>query len=190
MLVQPHLDYHSGSPPPLSFFTNIRHLLALQLVLLDRICHLQQVLLLLHVRALQTSGHTGAGVTAGIHHVSAVVVLSLVEKGLNAWLGEAPGPSVERLFLTPNNVLGVGVRVEVLLKLGPWEGVELLYAGNGRVGELVGSTVLVKCCVDLSCAEDDTLNLVVGLKLELAIAIVRWVWDDPLEVAFAGEVFN
>lgn len=65
-------------------------LLALELVLLDVESGFQKVLLFLHVAALETSGDTGAGVSASIENVSSVVVLSLIQKSLDTRLCEGP----------------------------------------------------------------------------------------------------
>lgn len=129
---------------------------------------------------LETSGHRGTGVATGVHDVFSVVVLSVIEQGLDTRLGEAPGTGVERLLLGPDDGLGVGVLVEVLLELLPGEGVQLLKAGDGNVVEVVVGAVLVKGGVDLTGAEDDTLNLVV--RLDVA-SLVLGVGDDPLEAS-------
>lgn len=65
-------------------------LLALELVLLDVESSIQQVLLFLHVAALETSGDTGAGVSTSIENVSSVVVLGLVQQRLDTGLCEGP----------------------------------------------------------------------------------------------------
>jgi hypothetical protein len=64
--------------------------------------------------------------------------------------------------LTPDDGPGIGVHIEVLLELFPWEGVQLFNTSDGRVLDAFVGTVLVKGCVDLSCAEDDTIN---GLRV-------------------------
>jgi hypothetical protein len=65
-------------------------LLALELGLLDVESGIQQVLLFLHVAALETSGDTGAGVSTSIENVSSVVVLGLVQQSLDTGLCEGP----------------------------------------------------------------------------------------------------
>lgn len=130
---------------------------------------------------LESCSHTGTWVAASIQHVAAVVVFRLVEQRLDTGLHKTPRAGVERLFLRPDDGLGVGIRVEVLLELSPWEWVELLDAGNGRVGDLVLLAVFVKGGVDLTSAYNDTLDLVVWCNLEI-LGLVRLVWDDPLEV--------
>jgi hypothetical protein len=62
--------------------------MALELVLLDGESHLEQVLLLLHVGGLETSGDGSTGVAASVHDVLPVVVLGVVEKSLDPGLGE------------------------------------------------------------------------------------------------------
>jgi len=164
-------------------------LLALELLLFNGEGMLEQVLLLLHVTALQTSGDTGAGVSASIKHVSPVVVLGFVEQSLDAGLGETPSACVQGLLLCPDNVLCVGIRVEVLLELLPREGVELFDTGDGCVGEVVLLAVLDKGSIGLTGAEDDTLNLLLWLDLELR-GLVSSVFNDPLEVRVTGEVLD
>jgi hypothetical protein len=162
-------------------------LLALQLVLLDGERHLEQVLLLLLVRVLKTSSDRGAGVTSSIHDVPPVVVLGLVEKSLNPRLGETPCTSVERLLLTPNDVLGVGVRVEVLLQLLPWEGVELFNTGDRDILQATRLALLDKRSIDLTSAKNDAVDLVMRSNFA---ASMSWVLDDPLEVRLARELFQ
>jgi len=178
----PHHHHHHSR-----LFSYLR---PLQLVLLDRVRHVEEVLLLLHVRTLETGSDTGARVATGVEDVSPVVVLGLVEKSLDSGLREGPWSGVEGLLLGPDDRLGVRVRVEVLLQLLPWEWVELLDTGNGSVGDLVLLTVLVQCHVGLASAHDYALNLVVGVELEVVFTIVGDIRDDPLEVALASEVFD
>ena len=142
------------------------------------------------MRALETSSDTGTGVTTGIEDVSPVVVFGLVEQRLDSGLGERPGTCVEGLFLRPDDGLGVGVRVEVLLELLPWEGVELFDTRDSRVGDLVLLTVLVERGVRLTRAENDALDLVVGVNLKVMAAVVGDIGNDPLEVAVASEVLD
>lgn len=83
------------------------------------------------MRALESCGYAGAGIPACIHDVSSVMMLCLIQQGLDSRLGEAPCACVEGFFLCPDNSFGVGVGVEVLAQLGPGEGVQLLDAGDG-----------------------------------------------------------
>jgi hypothetical protein len=154
------------------------HLLALELVLLDSESHLEEVLLLLGVDVLETSGDRGTGVSASVHNVLASVVLSVVEQSLDTGLSEAPGTSVERLLLAPDDGLGVRVLVEVLLELLPREGVQLLNAGESDVVNVVVRSVLVKGSPDLASAENNTLNLVRRLDSTSLMLRVR---NNPLE---------
>lgn len=117
-----------------------------------------------------------------------VVVLRVVEEGLDTGLDEAPGTGVEGLLLTPDNGLGIGVHVKVLLELLPGEGVQLLNTGESNVVDLVVGTVLGKSSPNLSRAENDTLNL---LGLLDGASLVLGIGDDPLELGFrASEVLN
>ena len=146
--------------------------LTLELVLLHRKGHVQQVNLLLLVCALQTSSHGSGWVTSSIQDVTAVVVLRVVEQSLDTGLNKRPGTSVERLLLTPDNALGIRVAVEVLLQLLPWERSELLDSCDGDIGELLLLTMRVKSSVGLTSAHDNALNLVVRLDLEIVSAVV------------------
>ena len=160
--------------------------LALVLLLIHRERILQQILLLLQMHRLQARRHARARVPARVHDVLVVVVLGFIQQGLDPGLGEAPGARVQRLLLAPDDVLGVGVGVEVLAQLRPGEGVQLLDARDGRRPDLVGRAVLVQGRVDLARAENDAFNFFVrgdGLPM-------LGVGDDPLEVRFAGEVFD
>ncbi len=159
--------------------------LALQLVLFDIEGHVQQLLLLLGVRCLQTRGNRGAGTAAGVHDVLAIVVFSLVQQRLDAGLREAPGPGVERLLLGPDDSVGVRVHVQILPQLLPREGIELLNASDGYVVDLVVVAVLVQRNVDLPRAQYHTLDLV---RLLEGSSLVAGVWDDPAELRIAREV--
>lgn len=147
---------------------------------------LQQIHLLLHMRALQPRRHASAGVPPRIQDMFPIMMFGLIQQGLDTGLSETPSAGVERLFLAPNDVLGVGVHVEVFLELGPGEGVELFNAGDGGVLVLFGGAVLVQGDVGLAGAENDTLDLF-GRGDGMVVFGVR---DDPLEVRFAGEVFD
>lgn len=90
----------------------------------------------------------------------AVMELGLVQQGLDSGLSETPGSGIERLFLAPDDGLGVLVGVEVLLELLPWEGVQLLNTGDSGVLEAIIVTVLVESGVDLTSAENDAVDFV------------------------------
>jgi len=115
------------------------------------------------------------------------VVLGLVEERLDSGLCKAPGTGVKGLLLAPDDVLRVGVRVEVVLQLLPWEGVKLLDTGNGNILLAACFTLLDKRSVHLTCAEDDTVDALVRLNLSSS---VRRVFDDPLEVRVTSELLN
>jgi hypothetical protein len=132
------------------------------------------------VNLLETSGDGSTGVSASVHDVLAGVVLSVVEQGLDTGLSEAPGTGVERLLLAPNDGLGVGVLVEVLLELLPREGVELLNASDGDVVQVVLGSVLVKGSPDLTAAENNTLNLFRSLD---STSLVLGIGNNPLEAS-------
>lgn len=147
---------------------------------------LEEFLLFLEVDALETSGHGCAGRTTSVENVTTVVVLGLVQQSLNARLGVAPGTRIQRLFLSPDNIAGVGVAVEVLLELCPREGVKLLDTSDSSVADAISLTVLQQGSVNLSGAQDDTLNLL-RLINGRAMSGVR---DDTLEVRVAREGLN
>lgn len=140
--------------------------------------------------ALQPRSDRGTRVATSVHDVFSVVVLGVVQQSLDSRLRERPGSSIEGFLLSPNDSLSVGVAVEVLLELCPWEGVELLDTGDGGVAEVVGLTVLEERGEDLTRTEDHTLDLLLGCELEGGVLLVHWVWDDPLEVAVTFEVLN
>lgn len=165
-------------------------LLSLELVLLDRPRHLQQILLLLQMTGLETSRDRCARVATGVHDVLAIVVLRVVQQRLDTRLRERPCAGVQRLFLTPDDRLRVRIRVEVLLELRPWEGVELLDPRDGGVLEVVRLAVLEQRSKHLSGAENHSVNLVVRLDLEVVDTLVRRVRDDPLEVRLARKVLD
>jgi hypothetical protein len=93
-------------------------------------------------------------------------------------LSETPCTSVERLFLTPDDCLGIGVTVKVFLELLPWEWVQLLNTGNGSVLDSLISAVFVERGVNLSCAEDNSVDLL-GL---VDGGAVLGIGDDPLKL--------
>jgi len=160
-----------------------RHLLALEALLVEGESILQELLLLLEVNGLETSSDGGAAGTTSVQDVATVVVLGGVEQALDTGLGVGPGTGVEGLLLAPNDVLGVGVAVKVLLELSPWEGVQLLNTGDGGVADAVGLTVLDESSVDLTRAKDDTLDLLGGVDG----GTVALIGDDPLEVRVTAQ---
>ena len=161
-------------------------LLALQFLLMHGEHLLQELLLLLQVRRLQTGGHAGAWGTASIQDVAAVVVLGVVEEGLDTRLDKAPGTGVEGLLLAPDDVLGVGIAIEGLLELLPREGVELLDTDDGGILDAFGLTVFRESGKDLTRAENDARDIL-GLVDGLAVLVLR---EDPAEVRIASELLN
>ena len=135
---------------------------------------------------LQSGSHACTWVTAGVHDVFAVVVLGLVEQGLQARLGERPSTGVKRLFLAPDDGLGVGVRIQVLLQLLPGEGVELLNTGDGSSLDAIVGPVLVQRSVDLTGTENDAVD---GFGVVDGVAVF-WVGDDPLELRVSSELLD
>lgn len=138
------------------------------------------------MRALQPRRHTRARIPPSVHDVLPIVVVGFVQQRLDARLSETPRARIKRLFLAPNDVLGVRVHVEVFLELGPRERVELFDTGDGCVLVLLVCAVLVEGNVDLASTEDDSLNL---FRRGNGFVMFR-VRDDPLEVGFTGEVLD
>lgn len=114
------------------------------------------------------------------------MVLGMVQQRLYPGLREAPSARIQRLFLCPDNVLGVGIHVQILLQLGPRERIQLLNTCDRRVFDFFVATVLVERSVDLAGAEDDALNVFWRIDLSAMLG----VRDDPLEVRVSREVFD
>lgn len=113
------------------------------------------------------------------------MMLSMIQQGLNSRLHEAPRARVQRLLLTPDDSLGVGVLIEVFAELSPRERVQLLDAGYGDVFAAGGFAMFDEGGIDLAGAEDNSVNGGVGVD---GTGFVGGIGDDPLEVRFAGEV--
>ena len=137
--------------------------------------------------SLETGSDGSTWVATSVHDVTPVVMLCLVQQGLDSGLCKAPGTGVKGLLLRPDDVLGVGVRVKVLLQLLPWEGVQLLNTGDGNICEAASLTLIHQRSVDLTCAKNDTLDLLVRTNLT---GLVRRVLDDPFEVRVTGEFLD
>lgn len=135
---------------------------------------------------LEARSHRGTGVTSSVHDVFPVVVLGDVQDGLDTRLREGPRAGIERLLLAPDDGLGVGVAVEVLLDLLPWEGVELLDTGDGRVSDALVEAVLVQRGVDLAGTQDHALDV---LWLGGGAAVLG-LGDDGAELGVADELVD
>lgn len=135
---------------------------------------------------LQSGCYACTWVTASVHDVFAVVILGLVEQGLQARLRKRPGTGIKRLFLAPDDGLGVGVHIQVLLQLLPGEGVELLDTGDGSILNALVGAVLVQRSVDLAGTEHDAVDRF-GVIDGVA---VFWVGDDPLELRVSSKLLN
>ena len=136
----------------------------------------------------QSRRHTCAGIPSSIHDVLAIVVLCLIEQRLYPRLREAPAACIKRLLLTPNDCSSIRVHIQIRLELGPREGVQLLNTGDGSGLEIVnvGSTMFVKGSVDLTRAQDDTINIFWWCDG----VVVFWVRYYPLEMRIPDEIFN
>lgn len=91
--------------------------------------------------SLETSGDTSTWISTGIHDMLSIVMVSVVQQSLDSRLSETPGTGVERLFLSPNDGLSVGVCIKILLELLPWEWVELFNTSDSSVLDVVVGTV-------------------------------------------------
>jgi hypothetical protein len=138
------------------------------------------------MRGLQSSSYTGAGIPSGVHDVFTIMMLCLVEKGLNTRLCERPCAGIKRFFLAPHDGLGIGVHVKILLKLLPREWIELLNPSDGDVFDIVVGTVFVEGDINLAGTEDYAVNL---LRLFDGVAML-WVRDGPSEMGIASELLN
>lgn len=182
---QPNRPTETSSLASLDRKTRFRssHLLALQALLVNGESILQELLLLLQVDGLETGGDGRGRSAASVQDVTAVVMLGGVEKRLKAGLSVRPGTRVQRLLLAPDDVLGVGVAVQVVLQLSPREGVQLFHPSDGGVADALSLAVLDKGSVDLARTDDDTLDLL-GCVDGRAVG---GVGDDPPEVRVTGE---
>jgi len=180
------LHYRSAPFPSHLQFSSYRNLFSLQFVLSNRESSFQQLCFFLSVTSLKTSSHTGAWISTCVHNVLSVMVLSVVQQGFDSRLGEAPCTGIERFFLTPNNGLGIGVHVKVLFQLLPWEGVELFDTSKGSVLDVVVGAVFAQGGINLSCAKDNTLDLL-RLVDRFAMFSIR---NNPAELRVTSEFFN
>ena len=139
------------------------------------------------MRRLQACRHRGTGATTSVHDVFPVVVLRVIEQSLNTRLREAPRASVQGFFLCPDDGLGIGVLVKVLAQLLPREGVELLNPSNGNIVNSLVGTVFGKCRINLTRAEDDAVNLLVGLD---GTRLMGRIGNDPAELRVADKLLN
>jgi hypothetical protein len=118
--------------------------------------------------------------------MAAVMVHGLVEEGLDARLGVAPGSCIERLFLAPNDILGVRVPVKVVLKLLPWERMQLLDADDGGVLDALGLAVFYQSGVHLAGTKDDAFDALGVIDGDAVLGF----GDDPVEVRVTGELLE
>lgn len=136
--------------------------------------------------ALQPRRDGRARVAAGIEDMFPIMMFRGIQQGFDAGLREAPSTCVQRLFLTPDDVLGVGVSIEVFFQLCPGEGIQLLDPRDCGVFDSLASSMLVKRHVDLSAAQNHTFD---GLWVVDRLAVLR-VGDDPLEVRVPCEILD
>lgn len=162
------------------------NLFAFQLVLGNSESCFQQLGFLLCMTGLKTSGHTSAWISTCIHDMLSIVVLGVVQQCLDSRLSETPSTGIERFFLSPNDGLGVRVHIKIFLKLLPWEGVELFDTSECCVFDVIIGTVFAQSRINLSSAEDNTLN-VLRLVDRFAMFGIR---NDPAELRVTGEFFN
>ena len=135
---------------------------------------------------LQTRGYTSAWVSASVHNMLSIVMLGVVQESLNSGLNERPGTSVKRLLLTPNNGLGVGVFVKILLQQLPWEWIELFNTGDGGVLDVVIGAVFLEGSVDLTGTENNTVNCIVVVDS----SAVLWILNNPSELRITSKLLD
>ena len=138
------------------------------------------------MNCLQSCCNAGTWVSSGIEDMSAIMVDCRVQQGLDSRLGEAPSTRIERLLLTPDNVLGVRVAVKVVPKLDPRERIQLFDTCDRSIFDVIGSAVLLKGSIHLASAENDAVNVFMAVD-RLAMFRIR---DDPRKVRVARKVFE
>jgi hypothetical protein len=106
-----------------------------------------------YMASLETSGNTGAGVSASVLDVLVCMVLRVAENGVQSRLHKAPATGVEWLLLGPDDLLQIRVFVKFVTELCPREGVQLLNTNDGDIVDFVGFTVLAESSVNLTCAD-------------------------------------
>ena len=135
---------------------------------------------------LRPRRHARTRISSRVHDVPSVMEFRLVQQCLDPRLDETPRSGIQRLLLTPNDRLGVLVRVEVLLELRPRERVQLLDTGDGCILKALVGAMLEQGGVHLTCANNDAVYLV---WLGDRFAVLR-VGDDPFEVGITGEIIQ
>jgi len=135
---------------------------------------------------LQSRCYTTASIACREHDVLVVVVFSVVQQSLDSRLRKDPGTSIGRLFLAPDDGLGIRVAVQVLFELLPWEGEDLLDASDGDVLQTLLGTVLDECGINLTRTKDHSVDL---LWFSDCFTVLL-VWDDPLELRISSEIFD
>jgi hypothetical protein len=136
---------------------------------------------------LQSSRRTRARVPASIQDVSAIVMRGLIQQRLDTRLREAPSSGIQRLFLCPDNILSIGIAVEILFDLRPRERMQLLDTSYGSLFVLELATMACEIHIHLARAEDDALNVLARVNLT---SFMTWVFNDPLKVRLARECTN
>ena len=146
----------------------------------------KHVLFFLQVSRFQSRCCTCAWIPSSVHDVPPVVMLGLVQQRLDPRLYEHPCTRIEWLLLTPHDVLGVWIRIEILLELGPREWIQLLDPCDSGILNALRFSVLDEGSVDLSRAQNNALDLVMRCN---RLAVFGF-WDDPLEVSILSEVLD
>ena len=134
---------------------------------------------------LDTGGCRGTRSTAGVPDVLVRVFRRLSKDGLHTRLDIRPRASVQRLLLSPDDLLNVRVLLQLVTELGKGEGVELLNTRDGDIVNALSGAVFVQLGIHLTGADEQTLTLL--RRLEGPSGMGR-VGDEPLEVRLAGEV--
>ena len=136
---------------------------------------------------LETCGYTGTWIPAGVEDVLVRVMFSIVKKGFNSRLDEAPRPSIQRLLLRPDDIFRIRVHVQIFAQLLPREWIQLLNTGYSSALDAFFLAVLLKRNVSLARAHNDALDFFWGCDSRSGVC---GVGNDPLEMRVAGEVFD
>lgn len=111
---------------------------------------LKQLLLLRLMPLLQPSSRARAHSPSSIQHPPCRQTIRLAENSLQTIANMVPSSTVVMLFLCPDDVLCVGVLLQVGLDFTPGEGVQFLNTCDGCVAEAVGGSVLDQIGIDLA----------------------------------------
>ena len=147
----------------------------------------QQLRLLGIMHCLRSSGDTGTRVPPYISDPFPSMTCRFVHDRLDPRLNVLPGSTIQRLFLTPNDGLGIGIPVQILLDLRPREWVELFQASNCSIPDAVVLPVFVESSVYLARTENDSLDI---LRRGDGVVGMLGIWNDVLELRVTCELLD